>query len=182
MPESLLDIAPFANSIAILVIGSFGTFATTWYWTQRSASAKARVRIADASQKAVERISELENKLAVVTAAVVPISTAFQAILIKELTHSHTPELDDLLAKIGPPNVLSAIEDARMRVLLKERTVDQGPLISAAERDAAIMLPLVMARAKAEQAAKQGDILMVSLPPGEGESTDQTGIPVMAHG
>jgi hypothetical protein len=67
-------------------------------------------------------------------------------------------------------------------VLLKERSVDQGPLISDAERDAATMLPLVMARAKEEQAAKQGDVLLVSLPSGEGESTDETHQPVMAHG
>ena len=53
-------------------------------------------RIADRS-----RIVELERQVALVGQAIVPISAAFQAILIKELTHIHTPVLDRLLEKVG---------------------------------------------------------------------------------
>ena len=81
----------------------------------------------------------------------VPISTAFQAILIKELTHFHTPEMDALMAKIGPPNTLTVVEQERLAVLLNERMKDMGPLISDSERDAARILPAIMKRAKIEQ-------------------------------
>jgi hypothetical protein len=169
------DIAPLFNSFAILVMGSFGTFAATWFWTQRANAVKAGELIALGHQQVVNRIADLENKLGIVSAAVTPISIAFQAILVKELTHSHTPEMDLLLTKIGPPNELSEKDDARLRVMLKERSLDFGPLISAAERDAARILPMVMARASAEQIAlanpevESGDLQIVVLPPEDSE-------------
>jgi hypothetical protein len=98
-----------------------------------------------------KRLVAMETKLALVDAAVIPIATAMQAILIKELTHFHTPEMDDLLIKVGPPNTLTEDEQARLIVMLQERTKDLGEEISPSERDAAFIFPIVMKRAAAEQ-------------------------------
>src|SRR5678815_4707353 len=84
-----------------------------------------------------------------------PISTAFQAILIKELTHFHTPVMDALMSKIGPPFTLTAAEETELIAALEQRTQDMAAEISDSERDAAKILPLVMKRAKLEALALQ---------------------------
>jgi hypothetical protein len=98
----------------------------------------------------VNRIVELERQAALVSGAVVPISAAFQITLIRDLTHFHTPEMDALMVKLGPPLALSEEEALRLEHLLSERAKDMGLEISDAERDAAAMLPLVMRRVKAD--------------------------------
>ena len=80
----------------------------------------------------------------------IPISTAFQTVLVKQMTHYHTPEMDGLMKKIGPPNTLTEAEEHRLTILLKERTQDMGSEITPSERDAAAILPMVMKRARIE--------------------------------
>ena len=82
---------------------------------------------------------------------VVPINTMMQAMLVRELTHPHTPEMDALMQRLGPPNSLTEEDTARLLDLLDERSKDMGPLISASERAAASILPVIMERARAEQ-------------------------------
>lgn len=101
---------------------------------------------------------ELERQIAVLGQQVLPISTAFQAILIKQLTHYHTPELDELLRKVGPPFTLNAAEERQLAKLLEERTRDVDGLIDSSERDAAKMLPMIMARVRAEHGAVLSDM------------------------
>jgi uncharacterized protein YfkK (UPF0435 family) len=138
------------NSLGLLLFGTALSFATAWFWkTKDAAVQKARV-LAEENTKLASRVTEVETKLALVNQAVIPISTAFQAILIKELTHFHTPEMDALLVKVGPPNTLTDAEAERLATLLIERTRDMGPQISDAERDAATILPAVMKRARVE--------------------------------
>jgi hypothetical protein len=96
------------------------------------------------------RIVEIEKQIALISASVVPISTAFEAVLIKQLTHLHTPRLDDLMTRIGPPSSLLPAEVDEMADLLRERAIDMGDRICDSERDAAVMLPLVMKRARIE--------------------------------
>lgn len=151
MPQAMI------NSIAILVFGTALTVVTTWFWKSRDAAVRKAERIAEEHAKTVVRITELEQKLALVNQAVIPISTAFQAILIKELTHYHTPEMDALLVKVGPPITLTPEEEARLAVLLEERTRDMGPQISESERDAATILPAVMKRAREESESLEHD-------------------------
>ncbi len=97
------------------------------------------------------RVTELEVKLAGINQVVVPISAAFQAILIKELTHLHTPEMDALLVKLGPPITLTKTEMERLSMLLIERERDMHEEIPDSEREAALMLPLVMKRVLADE-------------------------------
>lgn len=103
-------------------------------------------------RRLVARVSELEVKVGLVTQAVVPISTAFQAVLIKTLTHFHTPVVDALLAKLGPPYALTDEEAEQLRLALLDRERDMGDRITDEERDAAHILPAVIKRAKADAA------------------------------
>lgn len=139
------------SSVSLLLIGSLFAFVATAYWnnkTSRRDMAKSRD---DEYKKTKSRLVELEQKLALVTQAVVPLNMAMQAMLIKELTHYHTPEMDALLVKLGPPNILTDTEANRLEVMLQERTVDMGTLVSAEERDAAFILPVIIKRARVEQ-------------------------------
>lgn len=133
----------FINSIVLVIVSVVLTGIVTAVLSHINHKKRA-----DALRDA--KIIELEKQLALIAASVVPISTAFQAILIKELTHMHTPVLDALLAKVGPPSSLTEDETEEMAQLLKERALDMGDQISSSERDAAIMLPMVIKRAKIE--------------------------------
>lgn len=158
------------NSVFISLVGAALSFLTAWFWFQRKKALDAAVALTSEHEKVKLRVADLETKLALVTQAVVPISTAFQAILIKELTHYHTPEMDELMVKIGPPNLLTKDEENRLFILLEERTRDMGPLISESERGAAHILPVVMARARAENEVPEntGEMKLVGLPPESG--------------
>lgn len=154
----------FMNSLAIVVLGSVLAFVFASFWHLKNHTMRKAERLVDeAKEKAdklavekgelEERVRDLELKFTAVNERVTPISAAFQAMLIKELTHFHTPELDELLEKIGPPYRLTETERDRMIVLLRARAEDMNGRISELERDAAVMLPMVIKRALAEAAA-----------------------------
>lgn len=153
-------------SVGLLVAGGAVTFLATLYWTKR------RERLAG-EERTNQRIIDLEKQLATLGATVVPISTAFQALLVKELTHMHTPRMDELLAKIGPPTTLTEAEEEELAAGLAQRAEDMGDLIDESEREAAMLLPLVIKRAKREaEAAPASDVQLVGLPeddPGDEE-------------
>lgn len=152
------------NSAVILVLGSALSFLAARYWFQRNTAIAEAKKLADdvvtAKQFAdnerrdmSKRVAELELQLSAVKQSVLPISAAFQAILIKELTHYHTPRMDELMVKLGPPVTLTEAEQAELATLLEQRTIDMNGRISDSERDAAIMLPLVVKRVLAESIA-----------------------------
>jgi hypothetical protein len=155
------------NSIFEVTATAVLTFLGAIYWTQRKARMLAAEELAKERQKGLDRITELELKLALISQTVVPINLAMQAMLIKELTHYHTQEMDELLVKVGPPNILTEVEEARLSVMLVERTADMGPLISPRERDAAVILPIIMKRAKDESetllAAEQMKVQLITV-------------------
>ena len=94
------------------------------------------------------RVSELEGQLSKMGESAVPISAAFRALLIKDLTHFHTPEMDELMVKLGPPYDLLDAEADRLSQLLAERSHDLSAMIDDNEREAAVMLPLVINRVR----------------------------------
>ena len=164
----------FVNSGILIVITAVIAFLSTRYWTNRRLIMLERDKTVLSNALRDDKITTLQTQLAVISAAVVPISTAFQSILIKELTHYHTPELDELMKRIGPPSQLNEIETARLEFLLTERSKDMAKEIPESERDAATMLPLVIKRAKAENIATLAEpnviipgtmVQFVSLPP-----------------
>lgn len=152
------------NSAGLVLMSTMLTAIAAWFWFTKNAGVKkveqekqavvdeAR-RLASEHQVLMNRVRDLETQLVSVTQTVLPLSTAFQAILVKELTHYHTPVMDKLMEKIGPPNTLTVEEQQHLITLLEERTRDLNGRISESERDAAVMLPLVMKRARAEQEA-----------------------------
>lgn len=75
------------------------SFVGALFWAHRKQKQDRAVTVDVATAARDARISELENKLSLLTQSVMPISAAFQAILIKQLTHFHLPEIDALLAK-----------------------------------------------------------------------------------
>ena len=104
------------------IFGAALVFVSTLYWVGRKASHAKAAAATKAAEAVALRVTSLEGKLALVDQAVVPISAAFQAILIKELTHYHTPEMDELLTKVGPPSTLTASEiDDLARLLQAHR-------------------------------------------------------------
>lgn len=144
MDKSLIDIVPLINSIILTIVAAALTFLATMFWTRRQHVESIAATLRDATTERDRRITDLERQIGVISAAVVPISVAFQAVLVNKLTHMHTPELDALMQKIGPPSTLTADEQKRMSDLLAERSTDMGDLITDAERHAAVMLPLVI--------------------------------------
>ena len=93
-----------------------------------------------------ERMTKLENRFVALEDRVTPVSLAFRQELIAELTHNHTPELDDLLARIDD---LTEEEDLRLADLINDRIIEfDDPIITESERDAASMVLMVNKRVK----------------------------------
>jgi hypothetical protein len=116
----------------------------------------------------VRRLDSIELRLN----EAVPISVAFRAALIKKLTHNHTPEMDELMTRI---DLLSPVEEERLTKLLRERVVEyDDPEIDDAERDAAIMLPMMSKRVKSEAMVHtRGLEVQVVLIPAPGSPSDR---------
>lgn len=172
----------FINSVALILLTAAFTFMATAYWQRRGridreVERKAAV-LAQENKTLQDRVLDMEKQLGMLNQAVLPISTAFQAILIKELTHFHTPEMDALMVKIGPPNTLTDDEMARLVVMLEERSEEMNGTIPESERDAAHMLPYVMKRAKLDLESEK-KLQLVSVPPplsgGAEERTNEGG-------
>lgn len=139
-----MTLTDIGTSVGLLLVGGV----VSWFVTAKATAKTARVA---ANKETLEKIQKLEVQLAQVQQSVVPMSAAFQAILIKELTHYHTPVMDALLQKLGPPNTLTEAEEDQLIAALKQRTKDMGDLISDSERVAAALLPLVMKRVHLEE-------------------------------
>src|ERR1700686_3873345 len=84
------------------------------------------------------------EKIGILSLPVQQMSAAFQMAIVKQLTHFHTPKLDALLAKLGPPFMLTEAEMEELIAELKNREQDMGQLIDDGEREAAKMLPAIM--------------------------------------
>jgi hypothetical protein len=139
------------NLIGVTIFGSFLTFLSVWFWHSRNAAVKRAEMIAEEHAMLIARVSELEARQRIDAEKISPIVTAFQSILIKQLTHAGKPEMDLLLVKVGPPNVLTDLEHARLMVMLDDRTRDMGIEITSAERDSAVIFPIVMKMTDVEQ-------------------------------
>jgi len=136
-----------------IVFSGFVSFGFAFFWYRLSLARTEREKMEAKYAAIVLRVDTMDRQLALVGHDVVPISAALQQMLIKELTHFHTPVMDALMARLGPPSTLSEEEEAKLLRLLKEREIDMGDQISDSERDAAHILPVIMKRAKAEALA-----------------------------
>ena len=143
------DPAPLYWSLAAVVVIMVAAFAVTRYFTGR------RENVMQA------QIAELYEKFGVP----VPISTAFQTVLVKQMTHYHTPVLDELMAKMLAETLTDA-DRVELAAALKEREQDMGSMIDASERGAAKLLPLIMERVVLEKAqtVKGFNVILVKVP------------------
>jgi hypothetical protein len=162
----------FLNSAAIVILGSILVFLSAWFWWNKNAAVKAKDeaikeadRIRVEQEKLMERVMELEKQQNVLGIQVMPLNAAFQALLIKQLTHYHTPVMDKLMEKLGPPNTLTPEEEVELTEALKQRTQEVNGRIDESERDAAEILPLIIKRAKkeAEIPIERMKIIMVTV-------------------
>jgi len=138
------------NSIAIGLVMLFFGLGVTAFWRYRDAATKRAEKLLDENEKLETRMRDMEKSLLLVNQQVLPMNAAFQAILIRELTHFHTPRMDELMQMMGPPCLLTDDDREELDDLLVERTLDMGDMISESERDAARMLPMVMRRVARE--------------------------------
>lgn len=162
-----MDYSVFVVPGIMMLLGSAVTFA----FTRRTEKIKDSGEKVKADDELKKRVAELEGQLLVVKEKVVPISAAFQAILIKELTHFHMPVMDKLLEKLGPPNTLTEAEEKKLALLLQQRSVDLNGRISDLEQDAAVMLPMVVKRVHAEMKVDptKQDLQVVAVDPSKTE-------------
>ena len=151
------------NSIAITVLSAVLSFIMAWFFfSRKSKIAEANLRAA-AVIATDKRVNELEQKLAALTSAVTPLSAAMKAVFIKELTHFHTPELDELLVRVADDTITEK-EEPRLFELLYRRATELDGAIPESERDVAIMFPMMRKRVKAEKLLTATEIQVVSMP------------------
>lgn len=122
-----------------------------------------------------ETLDALTHRIDLMGQAALPIGVVLQRILVKELTHFHTPRIDALLAKLGPPFALTAKEEAELLAALDARQQDRGTEIPESEREAARILPAIINRVRRDLAATTLETVlqyqMVSIvPPDEEDS------------
>jgi hypothetical protein len=135
-------------SIMGIVLGAMLSFVASLYFFKRNAELAETKRIATEHEALLKRVAELETTVRMVGQTILPMSTAFQAILVKELTHFHTPEVDALLEKLGPPSTISEEDMVLLEIALKRRTAEVDPLVDESEREAALILPYIIKRVR----------------------------------
>lgn len=153
-----------------LLFGGALTFAATAFWTNRASKRLAAEKVLSEKDDLLARIAELETQLNVIGQAVTPLTQAMQAMLVKQLTHYHTPRMDELLAKLDP-FTLSDEEENELFALLAQRTLDLNGRIPPIERIYAKALPLVIAMVRHDLSlSKAIDNLTVIAVPTKDES------------
>jgi hypothetical protein len=162
--------SPFVNSVVLLIVGAGLAFMAAWFWNSRSAAVARAKEIATANEALLARTAALEEQLRRINDVVSPIYSVMQTLLVKELTHDHAPEMDELmrLLELEPPD-LTPDADARLHKLLEQRAVDA---VSEHERESAVMMPIILKRARVETAEKteadrilhEKEVVLVSVP------------------
>jgi hypothetical protein len=142
MAETLFGVVGGGVIAAVVAYG-------IWLWFRVHGTTKVPNITLD-SDSIYERMRNVEAQLSALMTTATPLSKLMRDTIIKELTHSHAPELDDLLAKVKADELLPS-DEQRLFALLKERAEARDDRINMDERDAAIMLPPVMRRIKQER-------------------------------
>jgi len=156
MIETLPAAAP-VNSVSPIIVNGIGILLTAalaflgtmfWRWRRR---ADLRIAANNVLLKALQdQLSAQQGQLLMLGTAVQPLTAAMASMLVKALTHYHSPETDALLAKVGPPNTLTMEEEKRLGKTMQERSVDMADVISPLERNAAQLLLLIVERNRLE--------------------------------
>lgn len=163
----------FLGAIALLVIGAVITFGVQWALAKRTDRSRALEAAATELLKLRDRLAALEADNALLKKDVQPLSVAMQSWLVEKLTHFHTPIMDALLRKLGPPSTLTEAEEKELEAALVERAATLNGRIDDAEKDAAKMLPMVIRMVKAEIQTAQPDTLQIVSTPAKAPEADE---------
>jgi hypothetical protein len=147
------------KTIAIAVLAAALIFLGAAYWRSESKRDEKKAADIKTAEDVKSQLADLQSKMQMIGIAVQPITAAMSAMLVKSLTHSHFPDADALLAKVGPPNTLTVQEEAALAEYMQHRTKDMGPEISALERNAAQLLPLIIERSRLDANAKAPQVV-----------------------
>jgi hypothetical protein len=148
-------------ALATGVVSFFGAL----FWAHKRSKTAAAEERATATTARETRITELERQVALLGLTVQPLSAAFQAILVKQLSHFHTPRIDLLLSKLGPPVLLTPDEEIELSKELQQRAIAMASEITDDERGAAFMLPYVVQRVRREAVQQVAlDVIVVAVP------------------
>jgi hypothetical protein len=159
------NITDYVGEGVFAVVTAITSFFGALFWARRKHIAAIVDEKAAASAARDARLVDLERQVGLLTQTVQPLSAAFQAILVKQLSHFHTPHIDLLLSKLGPPVLLTAAEEIELAKELQQRALDLVAEISAGEREAAMMLPYVIQRVRREAVQKVPlDVVLVAVP------------------
>lgn len=158
-------------------VGASLTTGLIMFTVNRVASTRDRKRTADETKMAEleKTIADLKTRVALYDKVIEPLWTAAQRKLIEELTHFHTPELDELIAK----DVADALPDRDrplMFKLMEERAATLDGSITPQEREAAAIYPIISNKAREERlaikvATEPPVPMLVAVPPKPGEET-----------
>lgn len=160
------------QSIGLAALAAGLSFLSASIWHRRNKRDADKKEAEALRTRRAEGVDERLRAMELTLASVAPLAEVFRASLIKDLTHFHTPVLDDLLRRI---DTLTNPEREDMFRLLKERAVSLNGRIDEFERDAATMLPLVMRREERDRtmaAPVEQDLIVVSIPKGPGDKGD----------
>jgi hypothetical protein len=150
MSELVNPVSPFIVNGVELVLGAGLTFLASAYWRWRRKSDAVAAKNAATIKALQEQLTVQQGQLQMLGVAVQPLTAAMASMLVKSLTHYHTPDTDVLLAKVGPPNTLTQEEEEDLRGLMNERSNDRAARISPLERNAAQLLLLIVERNRLE--------------------------------
>jgi hypothetical protein len=164
-----VNLDPFVVPVILILIAASVSFLVALYWHHRGDAKALKEAESKQAEALKEQVALLKSELELVRQAIVPISTAFQSLLIKELTHFHTPVMDALLTKIGPPYMLTDVEEKELVAALHDRMSEDSGLMTESERNAATMLPMVIKRVKSEASLgiNELQIQLVTIPNGD---------------
>ena len=140
------------NTIVGASLAALFALIVGWLLSARVAAEKKADALKAENALVLGRLTELETKERLHGEAMKPIVSAFHGLLVKQLTHAEKPEMDMLLSRLGPPNILKPKEYERLMTMLEERAADMSPEIDSFERDAATILPAVIKMTAREQA------------------------------
>lgn len=149
--------------IVSVVVATVSSFLVAMYWYGRKVRQSAAEKLAANAVLMGDRVRDLERELEGIKANVKPFSVALQDVLIRRLTNFHTPVLDALLEKVGIE--MSVDDEERLREALSIRIDELNGHLDELERDAAIMLPMVMRWVRKERGNTDGDLQVVIVPP-----------------
>lgn len=150
---------PLTQGVLLLTAGTALGLLVTWFWKRNAAK--------DVDKS---RITELEKQMAILTAEAKPINAYVQAMAIQKLTHFHTPQTDELLARVGANEKLSELDVEKLAAALREREVTVDSEVDEEERIWARIFPDIvrLKQIEAERLASTEetprDIALVSVP------------------